>query len=62
LDAGGRQMIRRYATMVKRDPILMDFFSKLKRFADHGEIPTSRARLRDVATRRAALIIASAFC
>jgi hypothetical protein len=24
---------------VKRDPILKDFFSKLKRFADHGEIP-----------------------
>ena len=24
----------RYATMVKRDPILKDFFSKLKLFAD----------------------------
>jgi hypothetical protein len=31
----------RYATMVKRDPILRDFFSKLKRFADQGEIPAS---------------------
>ena len=32
----------RYATIVKRDPILKDFFSKLKRFADQGEIATSR--------------------
>jgi hypothetical protein len=31
----------RCATIVKRDPILKDFFAKLKRFADHGEIPTS---------------------
>jgi inosine-uridine nucleoside N-ribohydrolase len=30
----------RYATMVKRDPILKDFFSKLKLFADRGEIAT----------------------
>ena len=28
----------RYATIVKRDPILKDFFSKLKLFADQGEI------------------------
>jgi hypothetical protein len=31
----------RYATIVKRDPILKDFFSKLKRFADQGEIAPS---------------------
>lgn len=29
----------RYATMVKRDPILRDFFSKLKRFAAEGQRP-----------------------
>ncbi len=28
----------RYATFVKRDPILRDFFSKLRLFAAHGEI------------------------
>jgi hypothetical protein len=33
----------RYATMVKRDPILRDFFSKLKVFATQGEIAGSRA-------------------
>jgi hypothetical protein len=33
----------RYATFVKRDPILRDFFSKLKRFAAEGEITASRA-------------------
>jgi hypothetical protein len=27
----------RYATMVKRDPILRDFFSKLKRFAAQSD-------------------------
>jgi hypothetical protein len=32
----------RYATMVKRDPILRDFFSKLKLFAAQGEITTSQ--------------------
>jgi inosine-uridine nucleoside N-ribohydrolase len=31
----------RYATIVKRDPILKDFFSKLKLFADQGEIAPS---------------------
>jgi hypothetical protein len=31
----------RYATMIKRDPILKDFFLKLKRFADRGEIAPS---------------------
>jgi hypothetical protein len=31
----------RYATMIKRDPILRDFFSKLKLFADQGEIAPS---------------------
>jgi hypothetical protein len=36
----------RYATIVKRDPILKDFFSKLKLFAAKGEITTSQgARL-----------------
>lgn len=33
--------LMRYATMVKRDPILKDFFSKLKLFADQGEIAAS---------------------
>ena len=33
--------LMRYATMVKRDPILRDFFSKLKNFAAHGEITAS---------------------
>ncbi len=32
----------RYATIVKRDPILRDFFSKLKLFAAQGEITTSQ--------------------
>ena len=32
----------RYATIVKRDPILRDFFSKLKLFAARGEITTSQ--------------------
>jgi hypothetical protein len=31
----------RYATIVKRDPILRDFFSKLKLFAAHGGITAS---------------------
>jgi inosine-uridine nucleoside N-ribohydrolase len=31
----------RYATIVRRDPILKDFFSKLKLFVDHGEIAAS---------------------
>jgi hypothetical protein len=31
----------RYATMVKRDSILKDFFSKVKLFADRGEIAPS---------------------
>jgi len=30
-----------YATIVKRDPILKDFFSKPKLFADQGEIAPS---------------------
>jgi inosine-uridine nucleoside N-ribohydrolase len=34
VDRGRHPM--RYATIVKRDPILRDFFSKLKRFADRG--------------------------
>jgi inosine-uridine nucleoside N-ribohydrolase len=32
----------RYATIVKRDPILKDFFSKLKLFADGGETAVSQ--------------------
>lgn len=32
----------RYATIVKRDPILRDFFSKLERFAAQSETTTSR--------------------
>ena len=32
----------RYATIVKRDPILRDFFSKLKLFAAQGEITASQ--------------------
>jgi Inosine-uridine preferring nucleoside hydrolase len=37
----------RYATFVKRDPILRDFFSKLKRFAAQGEIAASQSAPRD---------------
>jgi hypothetical protein len=33
--------LMRYATMVKRDPILRDFFSKLRRFADYSEMSSS---------------------
>jgi inosine-uridine nucleoside N-ribohydrolase len=32
----------RYATIIKRDPILRDFFSKLERFAARGESTASR--------------------
>ena len=45
----------RYATIVKRDPLLRDFFSKLELFADFPKAPLAefrsapRLRLRDLA-------------